>query len=57
MVEAKLAEAGIRLSEPDVAQLVAVYPKLQEWRGIVQSMLVQESEPAVTFSAAKRGDL
>jgi hypothetical protein len=55
IVEAKLAEAGIRLSAEDVAELVRVYPKLQMWRATVQGLLDQESEPAVTFGAARRG--
>jgi hypothetical protein len=55
MVDAKLAEAGIHLSEADVAELVRVYPRLQTWRATVQGMLKTESEPAVTFRAGQRG--
>lgn len=51
IVEAKLLEAGIKLSNDDLDQLAAAYSTLLKWETVVQGMLKPETEPALVFRA------
>ena len=51
IVEAKLLEAGIKLSNDDLDQLVPTYVALLKWEAVVQGMLKPETEPALIFKA------
>ncbi len=55
IVATRLAAVGIALSESDLEQLAAVYPKLLQWERIVSAMVQPETEPALTFRAQEEG--
>jgi len=52
IVEAKLLEVGIKLSNEDLEQLTTAYAALLEWESVVQGMVRPETEPALIFKAA-----
>ena len=52
IVEAKLLEVGITLSNDDLEQLATAYAALLEWESVVQGMVRPETEPALIFKAA-----
>lgn len=52
IVEAKLLEVGIKLSNADLEQLTTAYAALLEWESVVQGMVRPETEPALIFKAA-----
>ena len=52
IVEAKLLEVGIKLSNDDLEQLTTAYAVLLEWESVVQGMVRPETEPALIFKAA-----
>ena len=52
IVEAKLLEVGITLSNDDLEQLTTAYAALLEWESVVQGMVRPETEPALIFQAA-----
>ena len=52
IVEAKLLEVGIKLSNDDLEQLATAYAALLEWESVVQAMVRPETEPALIFKAA-----
>jgi hypothetical protein len=51
IVRARLAAAGISLSEGELDQVTVAYARLQAWESVVQGMLQAESEPALIFHA------
>jgi hypothetical protein len=55
IVEAKLLEVGIRLSNEDLEELTAAYATLLEWEAVVQAMVRPETEPALIFKAKVEG--
>lgn len=55
LVEAKLLEVGITLSNEDLAQLATAYATLLEWEAVVQGMVRPETEPALIFRAKVEG--
>ncbi len=55
LVEAKLLEVGITLSNEDLAQLTTAYATLLEWEAVVQGMVRPETEPALIFKAKVEG--
>ena len=55
IVEAKLLEVGIRLSNEDLEQLATAYATLLEWESMVQAMVRPETEPALIFKATQEG--
>lgn len=55
LVEAKLLEVGITLSNEDLAQLATAYATLLEWEAVVQGMVRPETEPALIFKAKVEG--
>ncbi len=52
IVETKLLEVGIKLSNDDLEQLTTAYAALLEWESVVQGMVRPETEPALIFKAA-----
>ena len=52
IVEAKLLEVGIKLSNDDLEQLTTAYATLLDWESVVQGMVRPETEPALIFKAA-----
>ena len=52
IIEAKLLEVGIKLSNDDLEQLTTAYAALLEWESVVQGMVRPETEPALIFKAA-----
>lgn len=55
IVEAKLLEVGITLSNEDLEQLTTAYATLLEWEAVVQAMVRPETEPALIFKAKVEG--
>ena len=55
IVEAKLLEVGITLSNEDLEQLTTAYATLLEWEAVVQGMVRPETEPALIFKAKVEG--
>ena len=55
LVEAKLSEVGITLSNEDLEQLTTAYATLLEWEAVVQGMVRPETEPALIFRAKVEG--
>ncbi len=55
LVEAKLLEVGITLSNEDLEQLATAYATLLEWEAVVQGMVRPETEPALIFKAKVEG--
>jgi hypothetical protein len=51
IVAARLAAAGIALSNQELDQLAVAYAKLLQWESVVQGMVQPETEPALTFRA------
>ncbi len=52
IVETKLLEVGIKLSNDDLEQLTTAYAALLEWESVVQGIVRPETEPALIFKAA-----
>jgi len=55
IVTARLAAAGVSLSEAELEQLTAAYASLLKWETVVQGMLQAETEPALIFKAQVEG--
>ncbi|MCD4784565.1 MAG: hypothetical protein K8T10_12150 [Candidatus Eremiobacteraeota bacterium] len=55
LVELKLQEAGVTLGDYDKQQLAEAYPDLLRWQKIAESLIEDETEPALTFKM-KSGD-
>ena len=55
IVTARLAAAGVSLSDDELAQLTAAYASLLKWETVVQGMLQSETEPALIFKAQVEG--
>lgn len=55
LVEAKLLEVDITLSNEDLEQLTTAYATLLEWEAVVQAMVRPETEPALIFKAKVEG--
>jgi len=53
IVRAKLEENGVHLSEDEIEQLSAAYPTLLKWATILEGMVDQDTEPAITFEQWK----
>jgi hypothetical protein len=51
IVTARLAAAGVSLSDAELEQLTAAYASLLKWETVVQGMLQPETEPALIFKA------
>ncbi len=51
IVAARLAAAGVSLSDAELAQVTAAYAALLKWETVVQAMLQAETEPALIFKA------
>ncbi len=55
IVAARLAAAGVSLSDAELAQVTAAYAALLKWETVVQAMLQAETEPALIFKAQVEG--
>ena len=55
IVAARLAAAGVSLSDAELAQVTAAYAALLKWETVVQGMLQSETEPALIFKAQVEG--
>jgi len=55
IVIARLAAAGVSLSDAELEQLTAAYASLLKWETVVQGMLQAETEPALIFKAQVEG--
>ncbi|HEV8711745.1 MAG TPA: hypothetical protein VGX03_02830 [Candidatus Binatia bacterium] len=55
IVTARLAAAGVSLSDAEFEQLTAAYASLLKWETVVQGMLQPETEPALIFKAQVEG--
>ena len=55
IVAARLAAAGVSLSEGELDQVTAAYAALLKWETVVQAMLQAETEPALIFKAQVEG--
>ena len=55
IVTARLAAAGVSLSDAELEQLTAAYASLLKWETVVQGMLQAETEPALIFKAQVEG--
>lgn len=55
IVAARLAAAGVSLSDAELAQVTAAYAVLLKWETVVQAMLQAETEPALIFKAQVEG--
>jgi hypothetical protein len=55
IVAARLAAAGVSLSDAELAQVTAAYAVLLKWETAVQAMLQAETEPALIFKAQVEG--
>jgi hypothetical protein len=55
IVTARLAAAGVSLSEAELDQLTSAYASLLKWETVVQDMLQSETEPALIFKAQVEG--
>jgi len=51
IVAARLAAAGVALSDEELTQLAAASASLLKWETVVQRMLQPETEPALSFRA------
>jgi hypothetical protein len=51
IVTARLAAAGVSLSDAELEQLTSAYASLLKWETVVQGMLQAETEPALIFKA------
>jgi hypothetical protein len=51
IVAARLAAAGVALSDEELTQLAATSASLLKWETVVQRMLQPETEPALIFRA------
>jgi hypothetical protein len=51
IVTARLAAAGVSLSDTELEQLTSAYAALLKWETVVQGMLQAETEPALIFKA------
>ena len=51
IVTARLAAAGVSLSDTELEQLTSAYAALLKWETVVQGMLQPETEPALIFKA------
>ena len=56
IVTARLAAAGVSLSDAELDQLAAAYASLLKWETVVQGMLQPEIEPALIFKAQVEGE-
>ncbi len=55
IVAARLAAAGVSLSDAELAQVTVAYAALLKWETVVQAMLQAETEPALIFKAQVEG--
>ncbi|HXG20211.1 MAG TPA: hypothetical protein VNN62_14195 [Methylomirabilota bacterium] len=51
IVTARLAAAGISLSDEEITQLAAAYANLLKWETVAQGLIQAETEPALIFQA------
>ena len=55
IVAARLAAAGVSLSDAELDQVTVAYAALLKWETVVQGMLQAETEPALIFKAQVEG--
>ena len=55
IVAARLAAAGVYLSDAELDQVTVAYAALLKWETVVQGMLQSETEPALIFKAQVEG--
>ncbi len=55
IVAARLAAAGVSLSDAELDQVTVAYASLLKWETVVQGMLQSETEPALIFKAQVEG--
>ena len=55
IVAARLAAAGVSLSDAELDQVTVAYAALLKWETVVQGLLQAESEPALIFKAQVEG--
>ena len=55
IVAARLAGAGVSVSDSELEQLTAAYARLLTWETVVQGMVHPETEPALVFRAQEEG--
>ena len=55
IVAARLAAAGVSLSDAELDQVTVAYAALLKWEAVVQGLLQAESELALIFKAQVEG--